>query len=57
MTIAGVAATVQAAALIYPGEWQLNVVIPQVASGEQPITINYGGAKSPVSTYIAVGSN
>ncbi len=57
VTIAGVTATVEAAALIYPGEWQLNVVIPQVASGEQPITISYGGATSSVSTYIAIGSN
>jgi uncharacterized protein (TIGR03437 family) len=58
ITIGGVAATVQAAALIYPGEWQLNVVVPaQAAAGEQPITISYAGAASPVSTYLAIGSN
>ncbi len=58
VTIGGVAATVQFAGLIYPGEWQLNVVVPTVSAGEQPITITYGGAtSSSVSTYIAIGSN
>ncbi len=56
ITIAGVPATV-AAALIYPGEWQLNVTIPPVTSGEQPITLSYGGASESVATYLAVGSN
>jgi N-acyl-D-amino-acid deacylase len=50
-------ATVQAAALIYPGEWQLNVKVPQVAAGEQPVTISYGGATSPAGIYLAVGGN
>ena len=57
MTIGGVAATVQAAALIDPGEWQLNVVVPQVPAGEQPVTISYGGATEAVSTYLAIESN
>jgi uncharacterized protein (TIGR03437 family) len=57
VTIGGLSAKVQAAALIYPGEWQLNVEVPQVAAGEQPITISYGGATSSVPTYLSVGGN
>jgi N-acyl-D-amino-acid deacylase len=57
VTIGGLPATVQAAALIYPGEWQLNVVVPKAAPGEQAITLSYGGATSPVATYLAVGGN
>lgn len=57
VTIGGKTAQVAFAGLIYPGEWQLNVVVPQVAAGEQPVTISYGGASSPVQTYVAIGSN
>jgi uncharacterized protein (TIGR03437 family) len=56
VTIGGVAASV-VAALIYPGEWQLNVVVPQVPAGEPPITLSYGGAAALMPTYLAIGSN
>lgn len=56
VTIGGANATVSFAGLVYPGEWQLNVVVPQVAAGDQLITIGSGGAASTVSTYLAVGN-
>jgi uncharacterized protein (TIGR03437 family) len=57
LTIGGVPAPVSFAGLVYPGEWQLNVLVPQVSAGEQPITISYGGATPTVSTYLAIASN
>jgi hypothetical protein len=43
ISVGGVPAAVQFSGLIYPGEWQLNVVVPQVSAGEQPITLGYAG--------------
>jgi uncharacterized protein (TIGR03437 family) len=55
ISIGGTAATVQYAGLVYPGEWQLNVVVPAtIAGGAQPITLSYGGASGAVSTYLAI---
>ena len=56
VTIGGVAATVQFAGLTYTGEWQLNVVVPQVSAGEQSITIGYGGATATVPTYLPIAA-
>jgi uncharacterized protein (TIGR03437 family) len=56
VTVGGQAATVSYAGLVAVGEWQLNVVVPQVAAGELPITISYGGASAAVTTYLAVGN-
>jgi uncharacterized protein (TIGR03437 family) len=55
VTIGGMAATVQFAGLTYVGEWQLNVVVPEVSTGEQPVTISYGGSTSTVLAYLPVG--
>lgn len=56
VTIGGVQAKVAFAGLVYPGEWQLNVVVPQVAAGEQPITVSWGGATSAVATYLPISN-
>ncbi|HEY2014807.1 MAG TPA: serine hydrolase [Bryobacteraceae bacterium] len=56
VTIGGVPATVQFSGLVYPGEWQLNVVVPQVAAGPQPITISSGSATSAVAAVLAVAA-
>jgi uncharacterized protein (TIGR03437 family) len=45
--IGGVRATVQFAGLVFPGEYQLNVVIPPTpGNGDQPITETYGGVST-----------
>jgi uncharacterized protein (TIGR03437 family) len=56
ITIGGIAAQVQFAGLTYPGEWQLNVVVPPVSAGEQLISLSYGGVTATVPTYLAVAA-
>jgi uncharacterized protein (TIGR03437 family) len=56
ISIGAVAAQVRFAGLTYPGEWQLNVVVPQVSAGEQPITISFGGVAATLPTYLAVAA-
>ena len=53
--IGGVAAKVQFAGLVSPGEFQFNVVIPaSLANGDQPITATYGGASTQPGTLITI---
>ena len=53
--IGGIAATVQFAGLIFPGEFQFNVVVPAgIADGDQPITATYNGASTQAGTLIAI---
>jgi uncharacterized protein (TIGR03437 family) len=53
--IGGITATVQFAGLIFPGEFQFNVVVPAaIADGDQPITATYNGAATQAGTLIAV---
>jgi uncharacterized protein (TIGR03437 family) len=53
--IGGVAATVQFAGLVGPGEFQFNVVIPaSLANGDQPITATYGGLSTQNGMLITV---
>ena len=53
--IGGVAATVQFAGLVAPGEFQFNVVVPSnLADGDQPVTAAYGGAAAQAGTLMAV---
>jgi uncharacterized protein (TIGR03437 family) len=53
--IGGVAATVQFAGLVGPGEFQFNVVIPaSLANGDQPITATYGGVSTQSGALIAI---
>ena len=52
--IGGVTATVSFAGLVAAGEFQFNVVVPQVADGNQPITADYGGVSTQAGALIAV---
>jgi len=53
--IGGIKATVQYAGLVFPGEFQINVVIPQgLADGDQTITASYGGASTQAGAVITV---
>jgi uncharacterized protein (TIGR03437 family) len=53
--IGGVTATVVFAGLIFPGEFQFNVVVPgSLADGDQPIVATYNGYSTQAGTTIAV---
>jgi uncharacterized protein (TIGR03437 family) len=53
--IGGVAATVQFAGLVAPGEFQFNVIIPaSLGNGDQPITATYGGASTQSGALITI---
>ncbi len=55
ITIGGVAAAVQYAGLVAPGEFQLNVTVPaSLANGDQPIVATYNGLTTQAGTLIAV---
>ena len=53
--IGGVAATVQFAGLVAPGEFQFNVIIPaSLTNGDQTITATYGGVSTQSGTLITI---
>ncbi len=53
--IGGVAAQVNFAGLVSPGEFQFNVVVPaSLADGDQPITATYNGFTTQAGTLITV---
>ncbi|MGO9261651.1 MAG: hypothetical protein ACLQU1_35905 [Bryobacteraceae bacterium] len=53
--IGGIAAAVEFAGLVFPGEFQFNVVVPaSLADGDQPIVATYNGATTPAGTLIAI---
>jgi uncharacterized protein (TIGR03437 family) len=53
--IGGVAATVQFAGLVAPGEFQVNVVIPaSLTNGDQSITATVGGVSTQSGTLITI---
>ena len=55
VTIGGVAATVLYAGLVFPGEFQFNVIVPaSLANGDQPIAATYGGFSTQTGTLITV---
>jgi uncharacterized protein (TIGR03437 family) len=55
ITIGGVAANVQYAALVSPGLFQFNVVVPaSLANGDQPITATYNGFSTQAGCLITV---
>ena len=55
ITVGGVAATVQYAGLVYPGEYQFNVVLPaSLGNGDQPIMATYNGVSTPSGALITV---
>lgn len=52
--IGGVAAQVFGAALTLPGLYQVNIQVPQVSDGDQPIVVEVSGAQSPGNVFLAV---
>jgi uncharacterized protein (TIGR03437 family) len=53
--IGGVTVQAQFAGLIFPGEFQINVMVPlNLADGDQPIVATYGGASTQPGTLITV---
>ena len=53
--IGGTKAIVQYAALVAPGEYQFNVVVPDgTPDGDQSLTVTYGGAAIPSGTLITI---
>jgi uncharacterized protein (TIGR03437 family) len=57
VTIGGVAAQVKWAGLIGPGLYQVNVQVPAVAAGDQPVTMSIAGFQSAAGVYVAVGGS
>lgn len=58
VTIGGIAAKVEFAGLILPGEFQFNVVVPSsAAGGDQPLLALYNGQSTPAATVIAVAES
>ena len=55
VTIGGVNAPVLAAALVAPGQFQVNFTVPQIADGEYPITVSASGKTSPANVVFEVG--
>ncbi len=49
-------ATVTGAALVYPGQFQINVVVPSLSAGENPVTISVGGQSSQPGVTIPIES-
>lgn len=56
-TIGGLPAQVPWAGLIGPGLYQVNVKVPSVAAGDQPVTVAVAGFQSAAGVYVAVGGN
>jgi uncharacterized protein (TIGR03437 family) len=53
--IGGIAATVQFAGLVSPGEYQFNVVVPGATpDGDQPVVASYNGLTTQSGTLIAI---
>ena len=55
MKIGGVDAVVLAAALVVPGQFQVNFTVPQITNGEYPITVSTLGNTSPSNVVFDVG--
>jgi uncharacterized protein (DUF1800 family) len=54
VTIGGVAATVQFAGIVAAGEYQINVMVPPVPNGDQPILATIAGVGSQAGVSIPV---
>ena len=57
VTIGGVAATVQYAGIVAPGEYQIDLIVPQLATGDQPILATIGGVSSQTGVSIPILSS
>ena len=56
VSIGGVEAEVQWAGLISSGLYQLNVKIPTVSTGNQPVQANVGGFQSAPKVFVSVNT-
>lgn len=50
VTIGGKAATVLFSGIVGPGLYQINVVVPSLPAGDQPVQATVGGANAPIAT-------
>jgi uncharacterized protein (TIGR03437 family) len=57
VSIGGVNAQVQWAGIVSPGLYQLNVQIPAIGSGDQPIQASIGGFQTGANVFVPVKSN
>ena len=55
ITIGNTAAIVSYAALVAPGQYQVNFTVPQIADGEYPITVSVLGKTSPPNVLFEIG--
>jgi uncharacterized protein (TIGR03437 family) len=55
VTIGGVSAQVGWAGLVSPGLYQLNVTVPSVPAGDQPLLVSVDGAVSQQGVFVTVG--
>ena len=54
VTIGGAAATVQYAGIVAPGVYQINLVVPQLPDGDQPIVASIAGVDSQSGIFISI---
>ena len=54
VTIGGVAATVEYAGIASAGDYQINVVVPQLANGDQPILASIAGVSAQTGVFIPI---
>ncbi len=54
VTIGGVAATVQYAGIVEPGVYQIDLMVPQLDDGDQPILATIAGASSQAGLFIPI---
>ena len=57
VSVGGVAAQVLWAGLVSPGLYQLNVVVPSLAAGNQTVQANISGFQSALNVFVPVSSN
>ena len=54
VTVGGVTATVQYAGVVAPGEYQINLVVPPLADGDQAIVATIDGSNSQSGVYLPI---
>jgi uncharacterized protein (TIGR03437 family) len=54
VVIGGKNAPVEFAGLVYPGEFQFNVIVPDVPDGDQIITATYNGVRTQDGALITI---
>jgi uncharacterized protein (TIGR03437 family) len=54
-TIGTTAAQVSYAGLVAPGQFQINIVVPQLPDGEYTITVSRSGKTSPANVFFEIG--